>query len=89
MNQDDIFLLATQSMLKLVLLVSAPVVVSSALVGLIVALFQAATQLQEQVVSYAARFFCVVIVLFLTFPWMSKLFSNFVQEIFSLAIDVH
>lgn len=52
--------------LWLVLVLSAPPVIAAALVGLLVAILQAATQLQEQTLQYALKFFVVVIALFVT-----------------------
>lgn len=52
--------------LWLVLMLSAPPVIAAAFVGLLVAVFQAATQLQEQTFQYALKFFVVVLALFVT-----------------------
>lgn len=52
--------------LWLVLMLSAPPIIAASLVGLLVAIVQAATQLQEQTVQYALKFFVVVLALFIT-----------------------
>jgi len=52
--------------LWLVLMLSAPPVIAAAFVGLLVAVLQAATQLQEQTFQYALKFFVVVLALFVT-----------------------
>ena len=52
--------------LWLVLVLSAPPVVVAALVGLLVALVQAATQIQEQTLQYALKFFAIVLTIFIT-----------------------
>ena len=52
--------------LWLVLLLSAPPVLSAALVGLVIALIQAATQIQEQTLQYALKFFAIVVTIFIT-----------------------
>ena len=52
--------------LWLVLLLSAPPVIVAALVGLLVALVQAATQIQEQTLQYALKFFDIVLTIFIT-----------------------
>ena len=52
--------------LWLVLFLSAPPIVAAALVGLLVAVIQAATQLQEQTLQYALKFFVVTLALFIT-----------------------
>jgi type III secretion protein S len=71
--------------LWLVLLLSAPPVVVAALVGLLIAFVQAATQIQEQTVQYAAKFFAIVLTIFLTasllggtlFHYADRLFTEF------------
>jgi len=52
--------------LWLVLMLSAPPVLVAALVGLTIALIQAATQIQEQTLQYALKFFSIVLTIFLT-----------------------
>lgn len=63
--------------LRLTLLISIPPLLVSVIIGLIVGLIQAATQIQEQSVSYAFKLAGVLIALILTAPWYSREFSDF------------
>lgn len=65
MQHADVIQLTHQA-LWLVLLLSAPPVLVAALVGLAIAFIQAATQLQEQTIQYAAKFFAIVLTIFVT-----------------------
>ena len=56
----------TKEALWLTLLLSGPPIAAVALVGLIVAFLQAATQLQEQTFAYAVKFVVIVLALFAT-----------------------
>lgn len=56
----------TYQALWLVLVLSAPPVIVAALVGLVIAFLQAATQIQEQTFQYAAKFFAIVVTIFVT-----------------------
>ena len=56
----------TKQALMLTLILSGPPIAAAALVGLVVAFLQAATQLQEQTFAYAIKFTVIVITLFLT-----------------------
>ena len=56
----------TYQALWLVLVLSAPPVIVAALVGLLIAFLQAATQIQEQTFQYAVKFFAIVVTIFLT-----------------------
>jgi flagellar biosynthetic protein FliQ len=69
--------------LMLTLLISAPPMLASMLVGLIVSLFQATTQLQEQTLSYVPRLVAVFVTLAVAGPWMlaqAVRFSNVVLD---------
>ncbi len=56
----------TTEALWLVLLLSAPPIIAASVVGLLVAVVQAATQLQEQTLQYTLKFFAIVVTLFIT-----------------------
>ena len=56
----------TQQALWYVLLLSAPPILVAAVVGLLIAFVQAATQLQEQTLQYVAKFFAIVLTIFAT-----------------------
>ncbi len=65
MVHGDIIAL-TQQALWFVLLLSAPPIIVAAVVGLLIAFVQAATQLQEQTLQYVAKFFAIVLTIFIT-----------------------
>jgi type III secretion protein S len=84
MLHGDIIAL-TQQALWFVLLLSAPPILVAAVVGILIALVQAATQLQEQTMQYVAKFFAIVITIFITasmlggglYQFGDRVFSNF------------
>ena len=65
MTESEIVQHASNAML-LVLMLSMPPIVVAALVGLIVSLIQALTQIQEQTISFAFKLIAIVITIFLT-----------------------
>ncbi|CAN7561947.1 type III secretion system export apparatus subunit SctS [Rhizobacter sp. LjRoot28] len=73
----------TQQALWLVLVLSAPAVVVAALVGLLIAFVQAATQLQEQTFQYAAKFFAIVVVILITASLLGGTLVHYSDRIFS------
>ena len=83
LNSDIIQL--TQQALWFVLLLSAPPILVAAVVGLLIAFVQAATQLQEQTLQYAAKFFAIMITIFVTasllggglYQFGDRVFGNF------------
>lgn len=73
----------TQQALWLVLILSAPAVLAAAVVGLVIAVIQAATQLQEQTFQYAAKFFAITVVILLTTSLLGGSLLHFSDRIFS------
>ena len=72
-----------QEALWLVLVLAGPPVVVAALVGMLIAFFQAATQLQEQSFQYAAKFFAVLVSLFVMASLMGGALYRFSERIFT------
>jgi flagellar biosynthetic protein FliQ len=56
----------------LTLMVSAPLLVTAVLVGLVVTLLQAVTQLQEQTLTFLPKVAAMAVVLLLVLPWMLR-----------------
>ena len=69
--------------LWLVLLLSAPPIIAASVVGLLVAVIQAATQLQEQTLQYTLKFFAIVLTIFLTASLVAGSLLQFGDNIFS------
>lgn len=73
----------TQQGLWLVLLLTAPPVLVATGVGLLIALIQAATQLQEQTIQFAGKFFAIVLTIFITASLTGATLYQFSDRIFS------
>lgn len=71
-----------QQALFLVLVVSAPPVLMSLLVGFVIAVFQATTQIQEQTLSFAPKVIIVFGVLALAGPWIGNQLVRFTFHVF-------
>lgn len=80
---DTDVLQLTRQALWLVLVLASPPVVAAAVVGLLIALLQAATQLQEQTFQYMAKFFVTVLALFLTSSLIGTMLFRYTDRIFS------
>ncbi|NVJ26704.1 MULTISPECIES: flagellar biosynthesis protein FliQ [Myxococcus] len=79
MNQLTVI---TQEALFLVLVVSAPPVLMSLIVGFIISLFQATTQIQEQTLTFAPKVIIVFGVLAMTGPWIGSQLLRFTFHVF-------
>lgn len=71
-----------QEMLTAVVVLSAPVLTGALIVGLSIAIFQAATSIQEMTLSYIPKMVVVVVILFFTFGIMLQYAIDFTQRIF-------
>ena len=70
---------------KLVILMVGVLIVPSLIVGLVVSIFQAATQIQEQTLSFLPRLFVTLLTLLFTGHWLLGKISALFQQIFASA----
>lgn len=84
MSQGEVMAVMGEAMLT-ALRLSAPLLIVSIAVGLVVAVFQAATQIQEQTLTFVPKVLSVAILLFALGSWMITVLSNFTAYIFRLA----
>ncbi|MEM9175033.1 MAG: flagellar biosynthesis protein FliQ [Myxococcota bacterium] len=66
-----------QDMMLTTLLVSAPALLVSLVVGLVIAVFQAATQINEQTLTFVPKIVAVFAIFAALFPWMMQLMMEF------------
>lgn len=81
MSEDQVLYLAKEA-LGTGLLVGGPIIAACLLVGLIVSIFQAMTQIQEQTLSFVPKILAVVAVLLLLGPWMLDVLTGFTTNLF-------
>jgi type III secretion protein S len=81
MFSAEIYQLSYQALL-LILILSGPPILISTLLGLFVAIFQAATQIQEQTLSFMVKLFAVMIVLLVMGGWLGAQIMQFSNTIF-------
>lgn len=70
-----------QEMLTAVVTLSAPPLIGALVIGLGVAIFQAATSIQEMTLSYVPKMVVVAIILFLSFGFMLQYAISFTERI--------
>ncbi|MDN3524889.1 flagellar biosynthesis protein FliQ [Halomonas sabkhae] len=82
MTPETVMTIAYQGM-RVTLLLAGPLLLTALLTGLLVSLFQAATQINEMTLSFIPKILAVFGVLVLAGPWLLKLITNFTRELFS------
>lgn len=71
-----------QKMLEVVVMLAAPLLLPALVVGLLVGMFQAATQINEMTLSFIPKVAIVGLVLILLGPWMLSTLLSFTKELF-------
>lgn len=70
------------------LMVAAPILIISLVVGLIISIFQATTQIQEQTLTFVPKLITAAVVGLIAGPWMLHSIVNFTQRIFTLISNI-
>jgi len=63
--------------------ISIPILLVSILVGLVISIFQAATQVNEQTLTFVPKLIAVSLVLIALGPWMLNTLADFMQRLLS------
>jgi len=68
--------------LKTAILLAAPMLGAGLIVGLLVSMFQAATQINEMTLVFIPKMLAVGVALLVFFPWMLELIMDFTRNVF-------
>jgi flagellar biosynthesis protein FliQ len=71
-----------QETIKTTLLLAAPLLICALVVGLLVSVFQAVTQINEATLSFIPKILAVVVALVVCAPWMLDVISRFTTTLF-------
>ena len=70
--------------LTAVLMVSAPLLLVALVVGLVISIFQAVTQINEMTLTFVPKILGVALALLIFLPWMINLLTDFARHMFEL-----
>jgi len=79
MNSQMVLTMGQEALLML-LMVSAPVLGTALLVGLLVSLFQAVTQIHEATLAFVPKLIAVVAVFAIAGPWMLNMLVEYIRR---------
>jgi flagellar biosynthetic protein FliQ len=68
--------------MEITLMVAAPMLLVALIIGLIVSIFQAATQINESTLSFIPKLVGVFVALVVAGPWMLSILLDYMREIF-------
>lgn len=66
------------------LLMAAPLLLFSLVVGLAISVFQAVTSINEATLAFAPKIVAVMVAVMIFFPWMMSYMTDFTREIYAL-----
>ncbi len=82
MSSETVVTLGQQAFI-IMLMIAAPPLLTALTVGLVVGVFQAATQVNELTLSFIPKMIALVLVLIATGPWILKTMSGYMQRLYS------
>lgn len=85
MSEADILSIAREAIIT-TLKVGAPIMLIALIVGLLIALFQALTSIQELTLTFVPKILTIFISLIFIFPFMLSTLSTFTEYLFDLMI---
>ncbi len=80
--EDTQFLTIIQNVFILTLLMATPILVISMIVGLVISIFQAVTQIQEATLTFVPKILIGILTLIVLMPWMLSTFISRTNELF-------
>ncbi|MBL0930049.1 MAG: flagellar biosynthesis protein FliQ [Alphaproteobacteria bacterium] len=87
MNAADVLGISREAV-WVMLKIAAPLMLTALVVGLIISLFQALTQLQEQTLTFVPKILILLAVFVLTIPFMSNTLIEFTRELMAKAVGI-
>ena len=82
MTIDDVTAIGGQA-LYLIIKVSAPVLLVSLVIGLVISIFQTVTSIQEQTLTFVPKIICVFVALMVLGHWMLNSMAEYMVELWS------
>ncbi len=68
--------------------IAAPLLIVSIIIGLVIAIFQAATQIHEQTLTFVPKVLVLSLMILILGSWMLTTFSEFFTQIFDLISQI-
>jgi flagellar biosynthetic protein FliQ len=78
---NDYFFDISNQAIKVALMISAPMLLGALFMGILVSLFQAVTQINEQTLSFIPKILIIIGALVIFSPWMSDTLTTFTKDL--------
>ena len=80
MNAESVMTLGREGM-QIMIMIAAPMLLAALVVGLIVSIFQAATQINEQTLTFIPKLVTVLVVLVIAGPWILSVLTDYMHHV--------
>ena len=87
MSIGDVTILLQQGV-RVILIVASPLLLSALVVGLVIAILQATTSIQEQTLTFVPKIFAILLMLALLGGWMFTALGEYTRELFQRIPDM-
>lgn len=74
---------------KLTLILSLPMLLAGLIVGLLISIFQATTQINEMTLTFVPKILAVVAVIIFTMPWMINMITDYARMLFTMISNIN
>ena len=74
---------------KLTLILSLPMLLAGLIVGLLISIFQATTQINEMTLTFVPKILAVVAVIIFTMPWMINMITDYTRMLFTMISNIN
>lgn len=81
MSPDDVVAVGRQA-LEVTVLLASPLLLTALVVGVLISLVQAVTQIQEQTLTFVPKFLAILLVFLLSLPWAMNVMLGYATELF-------
>jgi len=81
--QNDFVVEVVGQAIKITLMLSAPMLIGALVVGVLVSIFQAVTQINEQTLSFIPKILVIIAALVIFSPWMMETMVTYTQDLFT------
>ena len=88
MAQDEVLSVFKEA-LWVILELSGPMLIISIVVGLVISIIQAATQVHEQTLTFVPKLLAIALILLITAPWMMNVMEDFTHYLFDLMTTIN
>ena len=82
MSPESVMTLSQQA-LEITVMVSAPLLLAALVTGLLVSIFQAATQINEMTLSFIPKLLAMFVVMIVAGPWMLGVMMEYMQRLYA------